>query len=89
MFSAVQPKSVIHECHSQVIEGESVTFYCNGTGNPLPKVAWIRSGEVLVEDSGYVLSAINRSQRGIYECMAWNGIGNNSTSNCTVDVQCK
>lgn len=89
VFSAVQPKSVIHECNSQVIEDKRVTFYCNATGNPSPEVAWIRSGEVLVKDSAYVISAINRSQKGIYECMAWNGIGDNSTSNCTVDVQCK
>jgi len=40
-----------------------------------------------VEDGAYVISAIHRSQKGTYECMAWNGIGNNSTANCTVDVQ--
>ncbi|XP_078379812.1 hemicentin-1-like isoform X12 [Oculina patagonica] len=81
------PKSAIHDCPNQVPEDDNVTLYCNATGNPPPKVAWIRSGEVLVNDGIHVIPAINRSQAGTYECMAWNGIGNNFTTNCTVDVQ--
>ena len=89
MFFADSPESEIHHCPSQVREDENVTLYCNATGNPPPKVAWITSGEVLVKDSAYIIPAINRSQAGTYECMAWNGIGNNFTRSCTVDVQCK
>lgn len=89
MFSVVPPKSTIHDCPSEVTEGDDVTFYCNATGNPTPTVAWIRSGEVLIKDSAYIISAINRNQTGTYECMAWNGIGKNSTIKCTIDVQCK
>ena len=85
----VPPKSAIQQCASQVTEGDNVTLYCNATGNPPSKIAWTKSGEVLVEDSAYIISAINQSQTGIYECMAWNGIGNNYTTNCTVNVQCK
>ena len=66
-----------------------MTLSCNATGNPPPEVAWIRSGEVLVKDSVNVISAINRSLSGIFKCMAWNGIGNNFTANCTIDVHCK
>ena len=89
MFSAVPPTSTIPNCPSQVTDGDNVTLYCNATGNPPPKVAWMRSGEVLVKDSAYLIPAINRSQAGVYECVAWNGIDNNSSANCTVDVQCK
>ncbi|XP_078379803.1 hemicentin-1-like isoform X4 [Oculina patagonica] len=81
------PKSAIHDCPNQVTEGDNVTLYCNATGNPPPKVAWIRSGQVLVKDNTYLIPAINRSQAETYECMTWNGIGNNITTNCTVDVQ--
>ena len=28
-----------------------MTLYCNGTGNPSPQIAWIKSGKVLVTDS--------------------------------------
>ena len=66
-----------------------MTLYCNTTGNPPPEVAWIRSGEVLVKDNVNAISAINRSLSGIFKCMAWNGISNNFTANCTVDVHCK
>ena len=85
----VPPKSAIQNCPGQVFEGDNVTLYCNATGNPAPKVAWIRSGEVLVKDNVNVISAINRSLSGTFKCMAWNGIGNNYTANCTVDVHCK
>ena len=85
----VPPKSAIQNCPSHVTEGHNVTLYCNATGNPPPEVAWIRSGDVLVKDSVHVISAINRSLSGIFQCMAWNGIGNNYTANCTVDVHCK
>ena len=42
-----------------------MTLYCNGTGNPSPQTAWIKSGKVLVTDSAYVIRGINRSQAGI------------------------
>ena len=66
-----------------------MTLYCNATGNPSPQTAWIKSGKVLVTDSVHVIRGINRSQAGIYQCMAWNGIMRNETSNCTIDVYCK
>ena len=66
-----------------------MTLYCNANGNPPSEVAWIRSGELLVKDGVNMMSAINRNQSGIYECMAWNGIGNNHTADCSIDVHCK
>ena len=66
-----------------------MTLYCNATGNPSPQTAWIKSGKVLVTDSVHVIRGINRSQAGIYQCMAWNGIMRNETSNCSIDVHCK
>lgn len=36
--------------------------------------------------SDYVMTTINRSQAGTYQCMAWNGTTRNETSHCTVDV---
>ena len=66
-----------------------MTLYCNGTGNPSPQIAWIKSGKVLVTDSVYVIREISRGQAGIYQCMVWNGIMRNVASNCTIDVHCK
>ncbi|XP_066024470.1 hemicentin-1-like isoform X4 [Pocillopora verrucosa] len=81
------PQPFIQGCLSLVSEGDNVTLYCNGTGNPSPHTAWIQSGKVLVTDSVYIIRAVNRSQAGIYQCMAWNGIRGNDTANCTIDVQ--
>ena len=66
-----------------------MTLYCNAAGNPSPQTAWIKSGKVLVTDSVHVIRGINRSQAGIYQCMAWNGIRGNNIANCTIDAQCK
>ena len=66
-----------------------MTLYCNGTGNPSPQIAWIKSGKVLVTDNVYVIRAINRGQAGMYQCMVWNGIMRNVTLNCSIDVHCK
>lgn len=88
-FFTVPPKSTVHNCPSQVIEGDNVTLHCNATGNPPPKVGWLRSRELLVSNSVNIISAINRNLSGIYECMAWNGLGHNHTANCSVDVHCK
>ena len=50
-----------------------MTLYCNGTGNPSPQIAWIKSGKVLVTDSVYVIREINRGRAGIYQCgLEWN-----------------
>lgn len=57
-------------CPTKVIEENVVTLNCNATCNPSLRVAWIRSGEVVVEDGAYPISAVHGSQKGIYECMA-------------------
>ena len=88
-FFTVPPKSTVHNCPTQVIEGDDVTLHCNATGNPPPKVGWLRSRELLVSNGVNIISAINRNLSGIYECMAWNGLGHNHTANCSVDVHCK
>ncbi|PFX15234.1 Hemicentin-1, partial [Stylophora pistillata] len=81
-----QPQPAIQLCPSPVTEGDKVMLYCNGTGNPSPHSAWIKSGKVLVTDSVYVITAINRSHAGMHQCMAWNEIMRNVTSNYTTDV---
>ena len=84
------PNVAIQQCSTPVHEGESATHYCNATGNPAPSTAWFKksTGEVLYNKT-LILPNIKRNESGIYECLAWNGIGNNSTKSCTIDVYCK
>ncbi|XP_068686462.1 hemicentin-1-like isoform X2 [Montipora foliosa] len=79
----------LQQCPTPVLEGSSATLYCNATGNPAPSIAWIRAGTgKVVSRSGRLhIAVINRNESDLYECHAWNGIGNNDNESCTIDVQ--
>ena len=83
------PTVTIQQCSTPIIEDGNAKFYCNATGNPVPSTAWIRLGQVVTYDKMLVLPVIKRNESGSYKCLAWNGIGNNSTNSCTIDVQCE
>ena len=87
----VEPTVSVKPCPSSYTEGSNVTLYCNATGNPLPNVAWINqgTGEILTSNEQLILTAVNRSQAGPYQCHASNGIVRNFTRTCTLDVLCK
>ena len=81
----------IQQCPSPVTEGDNTILYCNVAGNPVPSTAWIRTstGEVLSYSDRLVIDAIERNESGSYECLAWNGIGNNNSKSCIIDVHLK
>ncbi|RMX47201.1 hypothetical protein pdam_00023708 [Pocillopora damicornis] len=83
-----QPSKTSKQCPGAVTEGHTVKLLCNFTGDPLPSVAWNRADtRRTLSNSGVLfLKDIKRSDSGIYECLAWNGIGNNSTEFCMIDV---
>ena len=83
------PSVTIQQCSTPVTEGDNTTLYCNATGNPVPNTAWIKAGEVVSYSKRLVIANISRSESGSYKCLAWNGVGNNGTKSCTVDIQCK
>lgn len=88
---AVEPEVSTQECPSPVTEGSNVTLHCNASGNPPPSITWIwqDTGDVLTRRELLILTAVNGSQAGSYQCLASNGIGNNSTRTCNLDVLCK
>ena len=90
-YFAVEPTVTIQQCVSPLTEGDNTTLHCNATGNPVPDVAWIRkeTNEIVSSNNMLHIPDVKRNQSGDYECLAWNGIGNNSTSSCFVDVHCK
>ena len=85
------PTVTIQQCSTPVTEGDNATLDCSATGNPVPSTAWLRTNTRAILSYSKILDipTIQRSQSGNYECLAWNGIGNNNTKSCSIDVHCK
>ena len=65
-----------------------MSFYCNATGNPTPKITWIKDGRTVVE--GDTLSFVtDRNQSGEYWCLANNGLNSTVNASANLDVQCE
>ena len=91
LFLIDEPLVLNLECPKSIIEGHDATLHCNATGNPPPNINWIRKDlrDVLGYNEQLTLTAVNRSKAGTFQCLAWNGIGKNSTRTCSPDVHCK
>ena len=87
-FFAVSPNFITRPFNKTVIEGATVTLLCEATGNPTPKIAWIKDGKTVV--SGDTLSfETNRTLSGKYWCTAENGLKPAVNANANINVQCK
>ena len=83
------------------IEGTSVNFSCNASGNPAPTISWTKDVSILItsgdsrirfgaDNKTLTIINVNREDRGQYQCVANNNVGNDTTSNAaTLDVLCK
>ena len=71
-----------------VKEFEDTVFLCTATGNPAPKITWMKDGET-VADGDTLSFPANRSDSGKYLCSAENGLGLAINSSASLDVQCK
>lgn len=71
-----------------VIESETATFHCNATGNPIPKIKWIKDGKNVALGDTLVIKT-NRTHSGKYWCLAENGLNSTVNASAILDVQCK
>jgi len=88
LFVTVPPRLTRKPSNQTVIETGTVTFYCNATGNPVPKITWTKDGKTVgTEDT---LSFVtHRNHSGEYLCSADNGLNATVVASANLDVQCK
>ncbi|XP_041373655.1 protein amalgam-like isoform X2 [Gigantopelta aegis] len=61
--------------------GDDITFHCSATGKPTPNITWSRRDMDLPDGTEYVmsdvitLSDLKYNHGGIYQCTAYNGVG--------------
>ncbi|GAB6018807.1 hypothetical protein CHUAL_000468 [Chamberlinius hualienensis] len=77
-----------------VSEGQSTTLYCYASGFPIPRIYWRRANGAILPTGGstyhdniLVITAINKEFRGIYYCVADNGVGKGTRRNVNVVVE--
>lgn len=85
---ADSPSFILKPTNETVTEGDLAIFSCDATGNPAPKITWIKDGEAV--DGGDTLSfEAFRNQSGEYWCLAENGLNDPVNTSAYLDVQCK
>ena len=95
-----QPEITVHPKAETEPEGENVTLFCNADGNPPPTISWTRNGSPVnttinsrisfsEDKKNLTITDVNRTDSGEYRCVASNELGNDSSNNATLDVQCK
>ena len=87
-WSIVPPSLVIKPSDETVIENEEIRFHCSATGNPVPRITWIKDGKTV--GSGETLSLESkRNDSGKYWCSADNGLSEAVNASAYLDVQCE
>ncbi|XP_036393870.1 myelin-associated glycoprotein-like isoform X1 [Megalops cyprinoides] len=73
------PRSVWVNVSQEVMEGSSVTLFCEVDSNPLPRISWLFGDEELVSDTSsnasLILEGLVAQQEGVYTCVGDNGYG--------------
>ena len=84
---SVPPSLTTKPSDQTVLENQEVTFQCTATGNPAPRIKWIKAGKTLIEGDILTFKAIKNTS-GQYWCSAENGL-DLANASAYLDVQCK
>ena len=73
----------------KVIETEGTTLRCDADGDPLPELEWQKDGVLLTTTAqavfrdnkkGLTLKQLRKEDSGLYECVAKNTVGKETTA---------
>lgn len=88
LFALVAPSLITTPTDQTVLESETATFHCNATGNPTPKIKWVKDGKTVALGDTLVIEG-NKNHSGKYWCLAENGLNVTVNASANLDVQCK
>ena len=91
-FTKVAPQVEIRPGDQRVNESDTLLVFCNASGNPTPNITWRKldkSSPAFPSGNVLKITSINKTDAGMYECRANNGIRNNDTASFKVTVNCE
>ncbi|XP_068686464.1 hemicentin-2-like isoform X2 [Montipora foliosa] len=75
------PRIETTQSNQTLNESQDLRLKCNASGNPKPEIVWTKSPDSTPLDSVegvLTIRSINKSDSGLYRCMASNGFGNDT-----------
>ena len=72
-------------------EYSRVSVRCEAKGFPSPTIKWVKlhGNRNVGKGTPLFLSNVQRSDRGIYRCIATNGFGQDATAEFEINVYCE
>lgn len=93
------PNFIVYPENISTNQGNGIALFCNGTGNPLPRITWLKNGKVLANltlryqlvNNAISLTIRNSSgyDGGSYQCLLQNIVGELISPTAFVDVYSK
>jgi len=91
-FFVVPPSIYKGPTNKTVNESSDLQLFCNATGNPSPNITWSKVAVPPVQlslDKVLRVKNTNKTDSGVYQCRASNGIGSDAFASSVVTVRCK
>ena len=85
----MKPKSIIVDIGSKItsLDKNNITLTCPISGMPVPKVTWLKDGEIIQRGGRtLLLSTIGSPEGGEYTCRASNTLGSVTEASSDIDV---